>query len=191
MLLERLRRELIEAARRLAAQPVEPLLVVSDERLASPLALKLGIDPRSLEVNGEPEGGFLNFEYPDPVYHDELRRLLSCDPVHPGSRRMRLLMKMADDQGRFPCDDPPLELLTHPDERRLMRLAVWAEGGLVTPERLERAWNAYYEAHPILEPRGRVASARLALCRVVQVVLGRQEPQGTPRRERSTSSRGG
>ncbi len=154
-----LRAELEAACRSLGADPVEPLLTLSrDERLMSPLALKLGLDPEALaarlSIPVTVEAGYL---FPEPRYE------LTFGPLKGLGHRWESFFRMAEFLGLENEDEVPWHELTHPDEQHLVRYTAWRAAGLGSPERLRTLLDDYYCRHDLLRSRARVALCRAAL----------------------------
>ncbi|GMU55629.1 MAG: hypothetical protein AMXMBFR33_47750 [Candidatus Xenobia bacterium] len=154
-----LREELEAACRALGAEPVEPLLTLSrDERLMSPVALKLGLDPEALasrlSVPATVEAGYL---FPEPRYE------LAIGPLEGLDHRWESFFRMAGFLGLETEDEVPWHELTHPDEQHLVRYTAWRAAGLGDPERLRTLLDDYYCRHDLLRSRARVALCRAAL----------------------------
>lgn len=154
-----MRAELEAACRALGAEPIEPLLALSRaERLMSPLALRLGLDPQTLAsrltVPVTVEGGYL---FPEPTYE------LTVGPLKDLDHRWESFFRMAELLGLRTEDRVPCHELTHPDEQQLIRYIAWRRAGLGTPERLRELLDDYYCRHDLVRSRARVTLCRAAL----------------------------
>lgn len=154
-----LRAELEAACRALGAEPVEPLLTLSrDERLMSPLALKLGLEPQELAARLSlpvtVEAGYL---FPEPLYE------LTAGPLEGLDHRWESFFRMAQFLGLEGEGVVPWHELIHPDEQHLVRYTAWRAAGLGSAERLRELLDDYYCRHDLLRSRARVALCRAAL----------------------------